>query len=82
MTAERVHALTPRYKQIARLASERGLTRKEIAHEMGISLHTLRNHISGHPDHPGLFGIVGAHSMRDVIIWFWRDGGKELCEEE
>ena len=59
--------LTDRETEVLR-ALARGLSNAEIADELGISEHTVRNHLTN------VYDKLGLSSSREAVAWAWKHG--------
>ena len=63
--------LTPKETEVVRLlAAGRGVT--EVAGELGISVRTVRNHLTN------VYAKLDLHSQPEVVAWAWRSGLADL----
>jgi DNA-binding NarL/FixJ family response regulator len=69
--------VSPRQREIARLIATEGLTYKETADRLGLSVHTVRNHVYGTPDRDGLLDRIGGRSALDIVRWHYTSQGDE-----
>lgn len=65
--------LTPRQWAVTALMAE-GLNQAQVAERLGITRHTLRNHLYGHFGFPGLYERVGVGNDAQLIVWFYQRG--------
>ena len=67
--------MTPRERQVAECVA-RGLSNKEIARELWVSLSTVKFHISG------IYAKLGFTRRAELIRWFLTDGDAQTYETE
>jgi DNA-binding NarL/FixJ family response regulator len=60
---------TIRQREIARLIATEGLTYKETAERLGVSVYTVRSQVYGTPDRDGLLDRIGGRSALDIVRW-------------
>jgi DNA-binding NarL/FixJ family response regulator len=60
--------LTPREREILRLMTAGGLGNKDIANQLQLSHHTVRNHVQN------ILGKLGAHSKLQAVVIAGREG--------
>lgn len=61
-----VEPLTPREEEVFGLLTERGLTNKEIAKQLGIRTSTVEKHFSS------IYGKLGVDGRSEAILWAYR----------
>jgi DNA-binding CsgD family transcriptional regulator len=69
--------VSPRQREIARLIATEGLTYKETADRLGLSVHTVRSQVYGNPDKAGLLDRIGGRSALDIVRWHYTSQGDE-----